>query len=342
MTGTIPVIDLEPLARDRASTDAVIGELDAACREHGFFTVVGHGIDRDLLDRLVDQARTFFALHDEEKAAISMRDAGLVWRGWFPVGGELTSGVPDHKEGIYFGEELPPGDPRVQAGLPLHGPNRFPAHPAGMRDTVLEVMERMTNLGHRLMSALALGLGLDPGWFERELLADPVVLFRIFHYPALPDPRREQWGVAEHTDYGLLTMLVQDPTGGLQVHTGTGWIDVPPVGGALVCNLGDMLDRMTGGRYRATPHRVLAPAQGDRIACPFFFDPSWDAAVRPLPLGPLDDGTPPPARRRWDDTDLATLSGTYGSYLLAKVARVFPELAAADPVHFGGPVGERP
>jgi len=337
----LPVIDVAPLLHP-GSPDDVVRALDAACREHGFFTVVGHGLDRGLLERVVDQAREFFALEDEEKAAIAMPEAGLAWRGWFPVGGELTSGAPDHKEGIYFGAEIPPDDPRVRMGLPLHGPNRFPTRPAALRDTVLDVMDGMTDLGHRLMGALALGLGLDPGWFARELLADPVVLFRVFHYPALPDAPPERWGVAEHTDYGLLTMLVQDSTGGLEVHTGTGWVDVSPIPGALVCNLGDMLDRMTAGRYRATPHRVRARVDGDRISCPFFFDPSWDAAVRPLPLARRHEGAAGPARRRWDGTDLATLSGTYGDYLLGKVARVFPQLAAADPVHFGGPVGERP
>jgi isopenicillin N synthase-like dioxygenase len=343
MSDAVPVVDVAPLAGGGPGVARAVAAIDEACRAHGFFSVVGHGIDTRLLDRLVRQAREFFARPEPEKAAIAMPTAGLAWRGWFPVGGELTSGVPDHKEGIYFGAELGPDDERVRAGLPLHGANLFPERPAGLRATVLEVLTEMTALGQRLMGALALGLGLDADWFARELTRDPVILFRIFHYPARP--ARDRWGVAEHTDYGLLTMLLQDDTGGLEVHTGSGWVDVPPEPGALVCNLGDMLDRMTGGRYRATPHRVRAPRTGDRISCPFFFDPSWDAAVRPLPLGrgasSGPDG-PPARRRRWDGTDLATLSGTYGDYLLAKVARVFPELAAADPVHFTGPVGERP
>lgn len=342
MTTAVPVIDVGPLLAGEPAAGRVIADLDAACRDHGFFSIVGHGVDETLLDWLVALARQFFALPDEEKAAIAMPKAGLAWRGWFPLGGELTSGVPDHKEGIYFGGELPPDDPRVVAGMPLHGANLFPERPAGLRPTVLAVLDALTTLGHQLMRGLAAGLGLDPAWFEREMMADPVILFRIFHYPAAgaPSPTTDdRWGVAEHTDYGFLTLLLQDDTGGLEVHSGGEWVDVPPVPGALVCNLGDMLDRMTGGRYRATPHRVRAPVTGDRISCPFFFDPSWDADVRPLPLA----GEPSPeGRRRWDGTDLATLSGTYGEYLLGKVAKVFPELAASDSVHFTGPVGERP
>jgi isopenicillin N synthase-like dioxygenase len=114
----------------------------------------------------------------------------------------------------------------------------------------------MMTLGHRLLRGMAVGLGLEPGWFHQHLTADPLILFRIFRYPpeaAEPDPN---WGVAEHTDYGLLTMLRQDTSGGLQVHAPSVWIDAPPIPGTFVCNLGDMLERMTGGRYRSTPHRV--------------------------------------------------------------------------------------
>ncbi|MFV0317229.1 MAG: isopenicillin N synthase family dioxygenase, partial [Microthrixaceae bacterium] len=255
---------------------------------------------------------------------------------WFPLDGELTSGVPDHKEGIYFGAELSRDDPRVRSGLPLHGPNLFPRQPPELRPLVLGLIDDLTELGQRLVAAIGIGLGLGARYFRTHLTADPVVLLRIFQYPAV-DPTTG-WGVAEHTDYGLLTLLHQDRTGGLQVRAvdiplteargsaATGdweWVDVEPVPGALVCNLGDMLERMTGGRYRATAHRVRVP-EHDRISIPFFFDPSWDAAVAELPL---DDGADlPPAVQRWDDTDLHTLSGTYGEYLVSKVAKVFPTL----------------
>src|SRR5579862_7245336 len=122
----------------------VAAEIDAACRDSGFFYVVGHGVPETLTARVDSLAREFFALPDSEKSAIAMRNGGRAWRGWFPLGGELTSGVPDHKEGLYFGEELPADDPRVRAGLPLHGPNLFPERPAGLRDAVLEYMRAVT------------------------------------------------------------------------------------------------------------------------------------------------------------------------------------------------------
>ncbi|HEU5150535.1 MAG TPA: 2-oxoglutarate and iron-dependent oxygenase domain-containing protein [Iamia sp.] len=313
MPAELPRIDL---ARDE---DEVARAVDAACRSVGFFTVVGHGIDPGLQARMDTAARAFFARPEAEKAAIAMAHGGRAWRGWFPLHGELTSGVPDHKEGFYVGRELPPDD------RPLHGPNLWPAEPADLRPAVTAWMDAVEGVAQRLARAIGIGLGLGADWFARHLTADPTVLFRIFRYPPVPPPA-EGWGVAEHTDYGLLTLLAQDHRGGLQVRGPDGWIDVPPEPGALVVNLGDMLDRMTGGRYRSTPHRVV-PTSGDddRLSFPFFFDPSWDAEVRPLPLA--GEAPPDDAATRWDGTSLRHLDGTYGAYLTAKVARVFPALA---------------
>jgi isopenicillin N synthase-like dioxygenase len=320
MPAELPRIDLG------APEDEVARRVDAACREVGFFTVVGHGVDPALQTRMDAAARAFFARPEAEKAALAMVHGGRAWRGWFPLHGELTSGVPDHKEGLYLGRELPADDPRVVAGTPLHGPNLWPAEPADLRPAVAAWMDAVEGVARRLARAIGLGLGLGADWFARHVTADPTVLFRIFRYPPVPPPA-DGWGVAEHTDYGLLTLLAQDDQGGLQVRGPDGWIDVPPEPGALVVNLGDMLDRMTEGRYRSTPHRVV-PTSGtrDRLSFPFFFDPSWDAEVRPLPLAgeaPADD-----AATRWDGTSLRRLDGTYGDYLTAKVAKVFPELAS--------------
>lgn len=334
----LPVIDLGPLLDGGPEGTRVAEEIDAACRSHGFFIVVGHRVDPGSLERLDAAAREFFALADEVKARIAMPLGGRAWRGWFPTGGELTSGVPDRKEGLYFGTELAADDPRVRAGLPLHGPNQWPDEPAELRPAVATWMAEMTRLGQTVLSAMAVGLGLSGDWFERHLTADPTILFRIFRYPPVsPDPSdpaavgagadregRSRWGVAEHTDYGLLTLLAGSDLSGLEVRTKSGWLAVPPVPGAIVCNLGDMLERITDGRYRSTPHRVHPPSEGDRLSFPFFMDPSWDAPVSAIPL----DGDPDPAdpAERWDGTDLRELRGTYGEYLTTKVSKVFPGL----------------
>ncbi len=256
-----------------------------------------------------------------------MAAAGAAWRGWFPLGGELTSGVPDRKEGIYFGAEHPADHPRVLGSVALHGQNQFPTDDDDLRVAVLDWLDALRPVADAVMRGIALGLKLPAEWFERHLTGDPTILFRIFHYPP-SEPSGDaidRWGVGEHTDYGLLTLLAQDQLGGLQVRAlDGGWIDVEPVPGMIVCNLGDMLERLTGGRYRSTPHRVRNTSGRSRLSFPYFFDPSWEATVPTLPL----DDSPLPDTGRWDAVDVTAWEGTYGDYLTAKVAKVFPELFA--------------
>lgn len=327
----VPSVDLGPLRdphADDASRDRVAEQIAAACRRFGFLQLVGHGVDPALRRRLHDVAEDFFALDEHAKAALAMARGGRAWRGWFPVGGELTSGVPDGKEGIYFGSELAADDPRVRAGLPLHGPNLFPEQPAEMRDVVLEWMAQLTTVGRVVLSGIARSFDLDDDWFDRWC-AEPTVLFRIFHYPPPPPGFAGRWGVAEHTDYGLLTLLVQDDTGGLEVRVDDEWVTVPPVDDAIVCNLGDMLERVTGGRFRSTPHRVRLPER-DRYSFPLFLDPAWDAELGPLPgCEPTERALADAAAGRWDGRSVFDVDGTYGDYLLDKVSRVFPELFTA-------------
>jgi isopenicillin N synthase-like dioxygenase len=321
----LPVVDVAPLVEGSKQVDGVASAIDRASREHGFFYVAGHGVDESLFERLEKLSRELFAFPLEEKLRIRMELGGRAWRGYFPVGQELTSGLPDQKEGLYFGAELPDDDPRVAAGLPLHGRNLFPARPAALRDAVLETIDELTRLGHVLMEGIALSLELERSYFAERYTGDPTVLFRVFHYPPLPPGEASQglWSVGEHTDYGLLTILRQDRTGGLQVKARGEWIDAPPLPGTLVCNLGDMLDRMTGGRYRSMPHRVRNASGRGRFSFPFFFDPAFDAEIQPIrpATGVADD-----RNERWDRESVHAFGGTYGEYLLRKVGRVFPEL----------------
>lgn len=320
MSETLPVIDVSELLEGRAGARAA-AQIGAACRDTGFFYAVGHGVAAETLTRLSDASWRFFALPEAEKRKVEMARGGRAWRGWFPLGGELTSGKPDLKEGYYFGEELGEEDARVRAGLPLHGRSLFPEAAPELKPAVLDFMAENTRAAHAIMEGVALSLGLDRNYFRANLTALPTVLFRIFHYPASAT-EDHGWGVGEHTDYGLLTLLAQDDAGGLQVKTPRGWIDAPPIEGALVCNIGDMLDRLTGGFYRSTPHRVRNVSGRGRLSFPFFFDPGWNAEIAPLPEA-RDDSA-----ERWDRANVHAFSGTYGDYLLGKVSKVFPDLAA--------------
>jgi len=323
----LPLIDVSALVAGTAARDAVAAQIGAACRAHGFFYVTGHGVDPALVKRLEDLSHRFFDLPEETKMQWRMALGGRAWRGYFPLGGELTSGRPDWKEGLYLGTELPATHPLVQAKTPVHGPNLFPDVP-GFRETILEYMDAVTQLGHRLMEGIALSLGLEAGYFAKRYTADPLILFRLFNYPSQPVPEGldVQWGVGEHTDYGLLTILHQDHIGGLAVHTPGGWIDAPPVAGSFVCNIGDMLDRMTGGLYKSTPHRVKRNTSGhDRLSFPLFFDPNFEARVQRIE-GLAGAEARDDSAERWDRANVHAFNGRYGDYLLAKVSKVFPQL----------------
>lgn len=333
----LPVIDMAPLADpgDGAARAGVARAIRAACRESGFFYVTGHGVVGEVLAALEAASHAFFDLPRPAKMEIAMAKGGPAWRGFFPVGDELTSGRPDMKEGLYFGSELPPEHPRVAADWPLHGANLWPEQVPELRPAVEAYMAAAERAGHRLLEGVALSLDLEADYFAEHYTADPTILFRIFHYPApssktgasakgQADP---SWGVGEHTDYGLLTLLAQDSLGGLQVKTPGGWIEAPPLPGTLVCNIGDMLDRLTGGWFRSTPHRVRNSSGKGRLSFPFFFDPDFAAEMRPLPrraaMGAAGENA---AEARWDGADLQAFEGTYGDYLLGKVSKVFPEL----------------
>src|SRR5262249_34847393 len=163
---------------------------------------------------------------------------------------------------------------RVAAGLPLHGRNLFPEELPELEASGLRFLDEATGSAHAVMEAGARSLGGGAQYFRGTDTARPALLFRVVGDPAGDG---DGGGVSEHADYGVLTLLAQDENGGLQVKTPGGWIEAPPIPGTLVCNIGDMLDRLTGGVYRSTPHRVKNVSGKSRLSFPFFFDPAFDA-----------------------------------------------------------------
>jgi isopenicillin N synthase-like dioxygenase len=315
---TIPIIDFSSFDTEKAT---IAKQINKACLQHGFFCIAGHGVSESLQHSLEILSHHFFQLPKNEKMEIAMYKAGRAWRGYFPLNGELTSGKPDLKEGIYFGTELSMDDPRVLQGLPLHGANLFPKNPGGFKEIILDYITAVTKVGHHVMKGISLSLGLDEDYFFDKYNQDPLILFRIFHYP--PQAKTDkQWGVGEHTDYGLLTILKQDAVGGLQIKNGDEWIAAPPVENTFICNIGDMLDRMTGGLYRSTPHRVINTSGKNRYSFPLFFDPGFDTKIERIETVAINETK----NQRWDNSSVHEFSGTYGDYLLNKIGKVLPDL----------------
>jgi len=269
----------------------------------------------------------------------------LAWRGYFPPARELTSGRPDRKEGIYFGVEHSHDHPAVLSNTPMHGPNQWPSKEltAGieLKDVLLQYLSCMESLGHKLMEATAIGLGLKRNYFRERFTDSPTMLFRIFHYPEhVWNDEDDEWGVREHTDMGFLTILKQDNSGGLQVQSKNGiWISAPPIENTFVVNIGDMLEFWTHGLYKATLHRVRNAASHGRLSFPFFFDPNWTCTLEPIPEQEMGAETQRGRevqqgrlsayqnKPRWDGYDLTNLKSiTYGQFVWSKISTVFPNL----------------
>jgi isopenicillin N synthase-like dioxygenase len=285
----LPIIDLAPfLHGDAADRKRVAIALGRACRDIGFFAITNHDVPSDLVERTFAQCVEFFALTTEEKAEIGIRKSNN-HRGWFEVGGENLDPAKqtyagDYKEGIKIGQDLPTNHILVERGVALHGPNQWPARPAEFTPTLREYYYVMTNLARQLLRGFALALDIDEAFFD-DKFTRPMATAGPLHYPSQPGQITEtQLGAGAHTDFGALTILAQDDVGGLQVRSlGGGWIDVPPMPGAFVVNVGDMMARWTNDMFTSTVHRVINVSGRERYSIPFFFDPNHDAPVEALP-----------------------------------------------------------
>jgi isopenicillin N synthase-like dioxygenase len=294
----IPTIDIAGLFGARLSDrQAVAQHMRAACEHNGFFYVANHGISGDLIDQVMAHTKTFFALPLAAKLSLDKRQSKAN-RGYEPLGGQtLESGAPpDLKEGFYIGPEVAADDPR--AAKFNRGPNQWPPADAAFRTVMEAYRDQMTALAKRLLCGLALSLDLPENYFE-AFSTDPIVTVRLLHYPPQPaSAPPQQRGAGAHTDFGGVTLLLQDEVGGLQVwdQATRGFIHAPPVPGTFVVNLGDMIARWTNDRYRSTLHRVVNTSGRERYSIPFFFTGNSDHLVSCIPtcLGPGEQPKYPP------------------------------------------------
>ncbi|WP_110650874.1 isopenicillin N synthase family dioxygenase [Salinicola peritrichatus] len=282
---SLPVIDIGGLfSPNEDERQAVAVQLGDAARNVGFFHIVGHGIDEDLRQALLDQARRFFAQPMETKMrhyiGLSAGNGTTRHRGYVPEGEEMPEkGKRDLKEAFDLAFELPADDPDVVAGIPMLGPNVWPELP-GFREQVYAYYQVTYEVGLALMRGFALALGLPEEHFLKDVTKPPSQL-RLIHYPFDPEAEDVQ-GIGAHTDYECFTLLL--PTApGLEVMNGQSeWIDVPYRDDALVINIGDMLEIWTNGEFVATSHRVRKVKE-ERYSFPLFFACDYATTVTPLP-----------------------------------------------------------
>ncbi|MCK0174958.1 isopenicillin N synthase family oxygenase [Mycolicibacterium sp. F2034L] len=286
---SVPIIDISGLrSANPVDRERVAAELGAAARDVGFFYISGSGIDDALFDRMLAATQEFFALPLEEKMR-SYIGLSRCHRGYVPVGEEgVESGVPDLKEAFDTALDLPADDPDHLAGNPMLGPNTWPDLP-GFAEAVTAYYDAVLGVGKLLLGAFAVALGEDPDVFSRYATKTPSQL-RLVHYPYNPDAE-DHLGIGSHTDYECFTLL--KPTApGLEVLNGAGeWIDVPPVPGTFVVNVGDMLELWTNGTFVATSHRVRKVKE-ERYSFPLFFNVDYHTEVKPLPQFAARDDRP--------------------------------------------------
>ena len=294
----IPMVDFAgAFSTDPAERKAVAWEIHKASRETGFFYLTGHGVSDEVMAGQLRFARLFFEQPLERKLEIRMSNSPHL-RGYDPIGRQAldVDFPPDLKESMMLGRDLGPDHPLIRRGIPFEGPNQWPRDLPGFREQMETYIAEMMRLGRRLGAMLALSLALEEDYLD-DGLAEPNCAVRLLRYPPHPaDAAFNQLGAGAHTDWGLLTILLQDDAGGLEVRNGDGiWLRADPVPGTFVINLGDMVPRLTNGLYRSNLHRVLNNVGGiDRYSIATFFNPPYDYVFDCAPTCRPPGDAPPP------------------------------------------------
>ncbi|EXL04482.1 isopenicillin N synthase family dioxygenase [Aquamicrobium defluvii] len=285
MARLFPILDLSSFEQDPAARAMFLRDLRYAARDVGFFYLDGHGISLDEIERLFELSRQFFDLPVQEKQRIEMVNSSQ-FRGYTRVAGERTRGQADWREQLDFGIERDPvpQNGRQPAWTRLHGPNQWPQALPQLRPVILDWQVRVAEVAIRLLKAFALSLEQPEDVFEPIYGEGANHRMKIVRYPGREQTDDDQ-GVGAHKDGGFLTLLLQDNVGGLQVEYDGKWVDVEPVPGTLVVNIGELLELASDGYLRATLHRVVTPSRGaERYSVPFFFGARLDATIPLLNL----------------------------------------------------------
>jgi isopenicillin N synthase-like dioxygenase len=283
----LPLIDIGGLRGNSPDAQqAVAAQLRQACTQQGFFYISNHGIDPALIEETFAAIQRFFDQPMADKLAVD-KMLSPCNRGYEPLRAQtLESGaLPDLKESFYIGAEVAADDARVRAGRFNTGPNQWPTLQPAFRPVMERYYAAACALGALVVRGLALSLQLPAAHFD-GYLQDAAATLRLLHYPPQPaHPQPGEKGCGEHTDFGGVTLLLQDDAGGLQVWDALhkAWIDAPPVPGAFVVNIGDLFARWTNDYYVSTLHRVINRSGRERYSIPFFFTGNLTHRVECIP-----------------------------------------------------------
>lgn len=286
MFNSIPIIDLNPLFSGEINDlQQVATELYEAYSTVGFGLLINHRIPPQITGQIFSASEEFHALAEEEKLRIKYQ---RYLRGYLPLNistlkdSELGAAKkPNQSESFILLNE---SDAEDHHGSVFAGKNVWPIQLPNFQTQVMDYYRALETLSHRLIQAFAVGLNLPVDYLDRYF-TDPNIILRMLHYPPVSASSSENvYGSAPHTDYGCLTLLAQDDTGGLQVKTAEDkWLDVPCLADSLVLNTGQMMAIWSNGRLKATPHRVITNGAKHRYSVPFFYNCNLDTYVEPLP-----------------------------------------------------------
>ncbi|KAL8037671.1 hypothetical protein ABFX02_11G053000 [Erythranthe guttata] len=284
------ISELNCIDLSNPNTQSSASIIHKACLDSGFFYVINHGIEEEFMDEVFDQSKRFFDLPVEEKMKFLRNDKN---RGFTPLFDESLDSVNqingDYKEGYYIGIELPEDD--SDAEKPFYGPNLWPSVDIlpRWRETMEKYHHEALEVARAVSRLIALALDLNSDFFDQpEMLGKPIATLRLLHYQdRASEPDKGIYGAGAHSDFGLITLLATDDNYGLQICRDKDanpqiWEYVPPLKGAFVVNLGDMLERWSNCVFRSTLHRVLGNGQ-ERYSIAYFVEPNHDCIVECLP-----------------------------------------------------------
>jgi isopenicillin N synthase-like dioxygenase len=316
----IPVIDLSKLANNNSidNLHSLAARLYEVYSQIGFAYIINHGISPNLLDAIFEQSRLFHHLPEHEKMKIVQNE---FFRGYMPLATSTLNvstlgkaAKPNQSAAYILMHEVDKADPDYLNGINMAGPNQWPSQQLlpNFKPTLLHYREELTVLLKNLIRLFALSLDQSYYAFDHYFYK-PTNYLRLQYYSPQPDIIPEhQYGIAPHTDYGFLTLLVQDNVGGLQVQThDKKWIDVPPLDGGIIVNTGDMLRRVSNDKIISTPHRVINTSGRERYSIPFFFEPNMQSIVSPISRDSTKDSKVMHQPLKYADYIMERIQGNY-------------------------------